>query len=105
MPIVCPKCGLPKELCVCDVLEKQETKNIEVYKTKKKFKKLVTIVEGIEKDRLHETTKKLKQKLACGGTIKDGMIVLQGDHLKKIKDALVSIGYLASNIIFSKGKR
>lgn len=93
MPETCFKCGLIKDLCVCNVLDKEEVKKITVYATSKKFKKLVTIVEGIEKNKLDENAKYLKQKLACGGTAKEGIIILQGNHTKKIKELLVQMDY------------
>ena len=68
-----------KDLCVCQILDKQGVAKIKVYTTNKKFKKLVTIVEGIDKAQLDQTTKELKHKLACGGTSKEGIIILQGD--------------------------
>ena len=34
MPDMCPRCGLPKELCVCDILDREATKRIKVYKVK-----------------------------------------------------------------------
>ena len=47
---VCPKCGLPKEACMCETLAKSSQK-IRVYEDKKRYGKIVTIVEGIdEKD-------------------------------------------------------
>ncbi|MEM3372666.1 MAG: stress response translation initiation inhibitor YciH [Candidatus Anstonellales archaeon] len=98
MPSVCPKCGLLLDLCVCNVLDKEEVSKIVVYATKKKFKKLVTIVEGIDQNTIEQTAKELKQRLACGGTVKDGLIVLQGNHLNKIKDLLIKLGYLEQNI-------
>jgi translation initiation factor 1 len=94
---------LIKELCACDILEKEETQRIRVYATKKKFKKLVTIVEGIDKSKLEETGRELKQKLACGGTVKEGVIVLQGDHKRKMKQLLVSSGYPVENITVLEG--
>ena len=87
-----------KDLCVCEVLDKEETKRIRVYTTKKKFRKLVTIVEGIEKNNLSSTAKELKHRLACGGSAKDDVIVLQGNHKKSIKDILVKIGYTEDSI-------
>jgi translation initiation factor 1 len=89
---------LIKEICSCDILEKEETQKIRAYATKKKFKKLVTIVEGIDKSKLQQTSKELKQKLACGGTVKDGVIVLQGDQRKNIKKSLVDFGYPEESI-------
>jgi translation initiation factor 1 len=92
-----------KELCACDILEKEETQRIRVYATKKKFKKLVTIVEGIDKGKLEQTARELKQKLACGGTVKEGLIVLQGDHKAKMKRLLSDIGYPQEHITVLEG--
>ena len=94
----CPKCGMPKDLCVCEVLEKEGVRKIRVYVTKKKFRKLVTIVEGIDSSQLNQTAKALKNKLACGGTAKEGVIILQGDHKRKVPDLLKSMGYPAESI-------
>lgn len=103
MADICPKCGLIREICSCDILEKEETQRIRVYATKKKFRKLVTIVEGIDKSKLEETGRELKQKLACGGTAKEGVIVLQGDQRKNIRKALVNFGYPEGSITVLEG--
>jgi len=95
---ICPKCGLSKDLCVCDILEKEQAENIVVYLSRSKFRKVVTNIEGIDKDKLGDTAKELKHKLACGGTVKDNKVVLQGDHRKRIKELLINIGYLSENI-------
>ena len=90
---ICPKCGMPKELCICDTLEKEKAQKIKVYATKKKFKKLVTVIEGIDKKQIHDTAVRLKHRLACGGTVKDDMVILQGDHRKKVPSLLEKLGY------------
>ena len=95
---ICQKCGLLKEICACDMLEKQQPQSIKVYTTTKKFKKLVTIVEGVGEG-IDGTAKLLKSSLACGGTVKDGLIVLQGDHKRKVKGFLVTAGYKADDIV------
>jgi translation initiation factor 1 len=94
----CPKCGMLKDLCVCEILDKQGAAKIRVYSTKKKFKKLVTVIEGIDKAQIDSTTKELKHKLACGGTAKDGVIILQGDHKRRVSVVLKSLGYPAESI-------
>jgi translation initiation factor 1 len=87
-------CGLPKELCVCEEIAREQQR-ISVYSMTRKFGKMVTIVEGIDEKQLDpkELTKKLKSKLACGGTWKDGKIELQGDHTARVKEVLVEMGF------------
>ena len=92
-----------KDLCVCEILDKQGAAKIRVYSTKKKFKKLVTIVEGIDKAQLESTAKELKHKLACGGTSKEGVIILQGDHKRRTIEVLKQLGYPAESIEQSNG--
>lgn len=89
---ICEKCGLPKELCVCEVVER-ESQKIKSYVTTRRFKKPVTIVEGISKESAKTVLKDLKRKLACGGSYKEGNIELQGNHLMKIKGFLVKLGF------------
>ncbi len=99
MQEICPRCGLPKELCVCREIAREQQK-ITVYSINRKFGKTVTIIEGIDekgKD-LKELTKKLKSRMACGGTVKNGVIELQGDHKDKIKDVLIEMGFLPDSI-------
>lgn len=90
-----------KDLCVCEILDKQGVTKIRVYTTKKKFKKLVTIVEGVDAAQLEQTAKELKHKLACGGTSKEGVIILQGDHKRRASEVLKQLGYLAESIEIS----
>ncbi len=99
MADICPTCGLPKELCVCESIAK-EGQNITVKIEKKKFGKKHTIIEGISGTdvNLKDLTKKLKEKFACGGTVKKDVIDLQGDHTAKIKDVLVELGFVADSI-------
>jgi translation initiation factor 1 len=93
MSDICSKCGLPQDICACRTLEKETTKQLRVYATKKRFNKLVTVVEGLEEDEIGKVGKELKSRLACGGTSKEGRIILQGNHLDKAVDYLVSLGY------------
>lgn len=94
MSEVCAICGLPKELCVCETIAK-ESQNIVVKMIKKKFGKKYTSIEGIERREIDmkDLMKKLKNNFACGGTAKDGVIELQGDHVQNVKKFLVLLGF------------
>ena len=95
---ICPKCGLPKQACVCEDIAKSEQR-IQVKTEKKKFGKIVTLVSGFDKDiDLKKTAKSLKEELGCGGTVKSNEIELQGDHRKKIKNTLVELGFDENSI-------
>ncbi|MDD5317474.1 MAG: stress response translation initiation inhibitor YciH [Candidatus ainarchaeum sp.] len=98
MADICPKCGLPTEICACEALVKEEAVRIKVYTTRKRFGKLVTIVEGLSASDLNGAAKELKRKLACGGSAKDDYIVLQGDHKRKVRQILVGMGYNENSI-------
>jgi translation initiation factor 1 len=90
---ICPKCGLPKQACVCEQIVKS-SQRIKVTTERKRYGKIVTVVTGFESGiDVKKITKSLKNELACGGTSKDGMIELQGDHTKRIKDLLVKHGF------------
>lgn len=90
---ICPKCGLPKQACVCEQIVKG-SQRIRVTTEKKRYGKIVTIVTGFESGiDVKKTAKALKNGLACGGTYKENVIELQGNHRKKIKELLVKIGF------------
>ena len=96
---ICSTCGLPKELCVCETIAK-ENQTIQIKTTKRKFGKIYTIIEGIDDKYIDikDLTKQLKSKFACGGTLKGNTIELQGNHKAKVMDALVGIGFAAETI-------
>ncbi|WP_414836544.1 translation initiation factor [Candidatus Nanohalococcus occultus] len=95
---VCPDCGMEKELCVCDSMAKAE-QTITVKIDTRSYNKEMTVVEGFDNEvNLDTLSSKLKSKLACGGTSKDGHIELQGNHTHRIKDVLVKEGFERSAI-------
>lgn len=95
---ICPKCGLPKQACVCEQIVKGSQK-ITVTTDKKRYGKIVTVVSGFESGiDMKKTAKALKNKLACGGTYKGDTIELQGDHRDKIKPLLVELGFDENSI-------
>lgn len=90
---ICPRCGLPMQACVCKEIAKTEQR-IKVKTDKRRYGKIITLVTGLEKEiDIKEIAKKLKSELACGGTVKNNIIELQGDHRKKIKPVLVKLGF------------
>ncbi|MHA2357655.1 MAG: stress response translation initiation inhibitor YciH [Candidatus Heimdallarchaeaceae archaeon] len=96
---LCSVCGLPRDLCVCEEIAKEE-QIIRVFLEKRRYGKNYTLVTGIDPNEvdLSALAKKLKSKLACGGTFKEGRIELQGDHRYKIKALLEESGFPPSNI-------
>ncbi|MBI4139659.1 stress response translation initiation inhibitor YciH [Candidatus Woesearchaeota archaeon] len=95
----CQTCGLPQDLCVCASIAK-ESQKIEVRLEKRKYGKPCTVIAGLEKEiDLKDLCRHLKEKLACGGTVKDSMIELQSKYPAKVKQLLVEYGFLPEMII------
>lgn len=95
---ICAKCGLPKQACICDEIAKSEQR-ITVQLETRKFGKITTVITGIGKEvNIKEIAKELKNEMACGGTVKNGVIELQGNHRKKIKPALIRLGFKEEQI-------
>ncbi len=91
---ICNVCGLPKELCVCEEIAREQ-QEINIYTVSRRSGKLVTIVEGIDSNDidLEDLAKKLKTACASGGTVKDDRIELQGDHKRKVIKVLNEMGF------------
>ena len=99
MSEICIVCGLPKELCVCETIAK-ESQQITVKIEFKKYRKKYTVIEGIDQKQIDLKTvaKKLKNKFACGGSVKENKIELQGDHRKNIQSFLAELGFAKETI-------
>ena len=94
---ICPSCGLPLEACVCQEIAKTQ-QQVVVRTEKRRFGKIMTIVEGFDSQDIKEMAKKLKSKLACGGTIKNKEIELQGEHKVAVKKVLIQEGFNETQI-------
>ena len=93
-----PDIGLPGEKSIKEELAREQQR-ITVRKEKRKFGKIITIVSGFDSDiEIKHVAKELKKRLACGGTIKEREIELQGDHTHKVKEKLVELGFPSENI-------
>jgi len=79
--------------CVCGEIAKTQ-QQITVTTEKRRFGKVSTMISGFDDGvDIREIAKKLKAKRACGGTTKNNIIELQGNHKGFIKPILVSEGF------------
>lgn len=95
---ICPKCGLPAQACVCSEIAKT-SQTIEVKTEKRRFGKVSTIISGFDDGvDVKSIAKKLKAKRACGGTVKNNVIELQGNHKGSIRSTLKELGFNPESI-------
>jgi translation initiation factor 1 len=98
---MCPACRRSAAQCVC----KQNAAAAPVgngavrvlRQTKGRGGKAVSIVTGLplNADDLTALGKQLKTACGSGGTVKDGVIEVQGDHVEKLLALLLAKGYAA----------
>jgi translation initiation factor 1 len=90
--------GLPSEADVFEEIAKSE-QQIKVSIITRRYGKKITLVEGFDKHvDVKSVARSLKETLACGGTVKNGIVELQGDHKKKVRPVLVKLGFADSAI-------
>jgi translation initiation factor 1 len=99
MAEICPICGLPKDLCVCEEMSKEQQR-IRIRLETRKWGKKYTVIDGIDsKDvQLGKLASELKTRCACGGTAKNEQILLMGDHREVVYGTLVRMGFPDENI-------
>jgi translation initiation factor 1 len=101
---ICPECGKPVLACTCRKAVKADKPSagypnggsIRIQREVKGRKgKTVTAVFGVplENEELQKFAKTLKRLCGAGGTVKDGIIVIQGDHRKTLLDVIKKHGY------------
>jgi translation initiation factor 1 len=96
---ICPGCSNPVKQCTC---RKQTASigdgNVRVSRENKGRKGTgVTLIKGLAMDNtaLKLMGKKLKAMCCSGGTVKDGIIEIQGDHIEHVIDYLKKQGVTA----------
>ena len=99
---VCPECGAPADQCRC----KSEAKSalnpgasqhrVHVQQSTKGRKgKTVSVISGLHLNpfELAELASELKKRCGTGGTVKDDVIEIQGDHVETLVAYLRAQGF------------
>jgi len=93
---MCPACRQPIAACVCGqkVLPTGDGIVRVSRETKGRAGKGVTLVKGLALDAAALTAlgKQLKAACGSGGTVKDGVIEIQGDHVERVIELLKKDG-------------
>jgi translation initiation factor 1 len=98
-PPKCDRCGKLEEDCQCPPPAKTylapEKQSLRVAVEKRKKGKVVTVIRDLSPDKSDVPALLAQLKNACGagGTAKEELLELQGDHLDRVRDLLKEIGY------------
>jgi translation initiation factor 1 len=95
---MCPVCRRPMAQCTCKAAALPTGDGIVRVsrETKGRGGKAVTVVKGVLLDltALAELGKQLKAACGTGGTVKDGVIEVQGDHCERVMELLKARGHV-----------
>lgn len=95
---ICPVCQHPTARCQCKKRSAAAPSDGIVRlrrETKGRKGKGVTLIDGLgmDADALSSFAKTLKNKCGSGGTVKEGIIEIQGDHRQFLATFLTEAGY------------
>lgn len=96
---LCPDCGAAQAACRCQQQRKLQIKGDGIVRISRETKgrkgKGVTLVSGLAlpEEELKMLASRLKQLCGTGGTLKDGVIEIQGDHRDKLLLYLQKAGH------------
>ena len=94
---MCPDCRQPVAQCGCKQAAVPTGDGIVRVsrETKGRGGKAVTLVKGalLDATALADLGKQLKAACGTGGTVKDGVIEVQGDHVERVKQMLTAQGH------------
>lgn len=107
---MCPDCGKPVSTCACRkrkasqknnriVQNRASSKNDGVVRVSRETKgrkgKGMTIITGVplHLDGIKDLARELKQMCGTGGTVKNGVIEIQGDHRDQLAEELKKRGW------------
>ncbi|HAN52203.1 translation initiation factor Sui1 [Stutzerimonas stutzeri] len=95
----CPDCSKPQAECICGQSSVPAGDGIARVRreTKGRGGKTVTTVAGVPlaEAELKELATALKRRCGTGGSLKDGVIEIQGDHVQLLLDELLKRGFKA----------
>ncbi|MNP04267.1 translation initiation factor Sui1 [compost metagenome] len=93
----CPDCGKPVAECICKQALIPAGDGIARVRreTKGRGGKTVTTVTGVPlaEDALKDLATALKKRCGTGGSLKDGVIEIQGDHVELLLEELAKRGF------------
>ena len=93
---MCPTCRKPMAACVCRTnAAPRGDGNVRVSREKQgRGGKVVTLVRGLAVDEatLVAMGKRLRAACGAGGTAKDGVLEVQGDHVERVLELLKAEG-------------
>ena len=93
----CPGCRQPLAACACKAASAPVGDGIARVSRQSKGRggKTVTLVKGLALDAvaLAALGKQLRTACGSGGTVKDGVLEVQGDHVDRIVDELQKLGH------------
>lgn len=98
---MCPGCGRPQPACDCAAraraTQRGDGKARVSRETQRRGGKTVTVVRGLALDEtaLAELAKRLRRACGAGGTLKDGVVEVQGDHVERVVTWLQQQGHAA----------
>jgi translation initiation factor 1 len=95
---ICPACRKPVAQCVCKAQRASVPAGDGVVRVSRESKgrggKTVTLVRGLALDAmaLAALGKRLRSACGTGGTVKDGVLEIQGDHAERVVELLRAEG-------------